>query len=287
MLRIPAGLRMPLALALFSAPSLAQGDNAFLRGQGRTDVAFTVGRDVYDEFWVGSTKVADPGVGEITRSTVNLWAAHGLRPDLDVFGSVTWAQSSSDGAAGFPTEGTLQDIVLGLKWLAYQGDFKVNETDSLGNFRVALAPSAKLPGSDYEDDAVTAIGDGQSDLRLRGIVQYQRGGVWAALESGYDIRNEDPADEVPLNLTLGFNIGEQITVMPFYSQVASRGGIDISDVPAEGGFPRTEEEFERAGVQLYGRLPSGWGWTAGYRATLDGKNTGDADAFWLGAVLSL
>lgn len=285
--RNPTGLRLALALALLSAPALAQGDNAFLRGKGRTDVAFTVGRDVYDEFWVGSNKVSDPGVGEITRSTVSLWSAHGLREDLDVFGSVTWAQSRSDGNAGFPTEGTLQDLILGVKWLAFHGDLKMNEGGSLGNFRLALAPSAKIPLSDYENDSVTAIGDGQTDLRLRGIAQYQRGGVWLALETGYDIRNQAPYDEIPLNLTLGFNVGEQVTVMPFYSQVASRGGIDISDVPALGGFPRTEEEYERAGLQLYGRLQNGWGWTAGYRATLDGKNTGDADAFWVGAVLSL
>jgi hypothetical protein len=175
----------------------------------------------------------------------------------------------------------LEDLVLGAKWRAYQTGA------GPGSFSFALLPSIKLPLSDYEDDAVTAVGDGQVDLRLRGVAQYQVGSFWAALESGFDRRNGAPADEIPASLTLGYNPVEGLTVMPFYSLVESRGGIDISDVPAGGGFPSTEEEYERAGLQVYGRLGGGWGWSAGYRTTVDGKNTRDADSFWIGAVLQI
>ena len=98
--------RLLLGLALLAsplaAPAAAQGENAFQRGSGRTDFALTYGQDWYDSFWVGDTRMAVPDVGEVTRTTVNLWAAHGLRDDLDVWASATWAQSESDGIAGFP-----------------------------------------------------------------------------------------------------------------------------------------------------------------------------------------
>mgnify|MGYP000913764367 CR=1 FL=1 len=42
------------------------------------------------------------------------------------------------------------------------------------------------------------LGDGNVDLRLRGIAQYQVGAFWAALETGYDKRNGAPQDKLEL-----------------------------------------------------------------------------------------
>ena len=69
-------------------------------------------------------------------------------------------------------------------------------------------------------------------------------------------------------------------------RAASQGGIDINEVgvPGQGGFPSTEEEYERYGISAYARLGSGLGLTAGYRTTSDGKNTGDVDAYTVGIV---
>jgi hypothetical protein len=142
--------------------------------------------------------------------------------------------------------------------------------------------------TDYEDNAVTAIGDGQTDLRLRGIAHYQFDGpFWASLESGYDWRNDGPHDEIPINVTLGAAVAEWLTIMPFYSQVVSRGGIDLPQVPAQGGFPDVKEEYTRFGVGFYAPVFESFGLTGWYRTTTDGLNTGEVDGFSLGLVLRL
>jgi hypothetical protein len=269
-----------LSAALLLTPFASAQDTGFLRGKGRTDVALSYATDTYDEFWVGHTKVSDPGVGEIERATVNLYLAHGLTDELDVVFNAAYADVSSDGSAGFSDESDPQDMVLGAKWRCYRRPV------GSGEVSLFLTPAVKVPLDDYENNAVTALGDGQVDLRLRGIAHLQVGAWWLSLENGFDRRNGAPDDEYPLNVTLGGNLGP-VTLMPFYSGVASQGGIDISDVPALGGFPATEEEYERYGVRAYARWNEHFGLTAGYLETADGQNTGDVSAWSLGLVYRL
>lgn len=268
---------LPLSAVLLLATSLSAQDTGFVRGQGRTDFALSYNVDTYDEFWVGDTKVADPGVGEVERITYNFYVAHGLTNDLDLVFNAAYADVSSDGAANFDDESDLQDMVIGAKWRAYR------RGAGPGELSLFLTPAVKVPMSEYENNAVTAIGDGQVDLRLRGIAHYQVGAFWASLETGFDRRNGAPEDEYPLNVTLGASAGP-VTIMPFYSGVSSQGGIDISDVGTLGGFPSTEEEYERWGLRAYGRVNDTFGVTAGWLTTSDGKNTGDVEAFSLGVV---
>lgn len=272
---------VPFLLATTATTAAAQGDTGFLRGEGRADIALTYGMDWYDEFWVGDNKVSDPNVGEIERTYVNLYAAYGLREDLDLVMNAAYVETSSDGAGGFDDEEDPQDLVLGAKWRAWER--------GAGPGRVALflTPAVKLPMTDYEDNAVTAIGDGQVDLRFRGIAHYQAGVFWGSLETGFDKRNGAPDDEIPLHLTLGGDAGP-VTIMPFYSMVSSQGGIDISDVGTlGGGFPAVEEEYERYGVRAYAKLKDSFGLTASYLSTSDGKNTGDVDAYSVGIVFGV
>lgn len=271
-------LPMPiLGMALFPSAAHAQGETGFLRGEGRTDVVLAVTVDQYDEFWVGDDRVEAPPVGEVERTSGVLYVAHGLRDDLDLVLGAAWVQSESDGTAGFPDEEDLQDLLLAAKWRARAWELGGGELSLLA------MPGIKLPMTDYEDNAVTAIGDGQVDLRGRVIAHYQtERGLFASLETGYDRRNGAPSDEIPIHVTLGGSIGD-VTVTPFYSHIESRGGTDIGGGP----FRSNEEEFDRAGVGLYWRVSDAFGLTGGWRTTLDGKNTGDVDGFSLGIVVRL
>ncbi len=264
------------AVAAISGRAVAQGDNGFLRGTGRTDVAITYAMDSYDHFWVGDNKVKDPGVGEVTRESLNLYVAHGLREDLDLVGSFALVEAENDGTANFRDERQLQDMSLGVKWRVFE------QRLGPGAFSFLAAPSVKIPMSHYQANAVTALGDGQIDYRARAIAQYRFDfGVFLALEGGFDYRTEQPGNEVPLNLTLGVPVTQYVTVMPFYSTVTSDGDIDIG----QGDFPAVQEESDRAGVSLYARLNDTVGVTLGWKTTLDGKNTGDVDGYWAGVVL--
>lgn len=265
-----------LALALPASLARAQGDTGFLRGEGRLDSALSYTLDWYDEFWVGDMKVSDPGVGEVERETFSLYAAYGLTNDIDLVLNANYVEAESDGTVPFDDEEDLQDLYLGAKWRAYSAAI------GTGMFSALLAPSVKLPMTDYEDNNVTAIGDGQVDLRFRGILHYQWSAFFGSLESGYDVRNGAPEDEVPLNLTLGGTIADRVTLMPFYSLVRSDGGPDIGDPGFT--FRAVQEEYDRIGISAYARLGQGLGLSAMWRTTTDGMNTGEAETISVGLV---
>ena len=274
-MRTPA--RTALLLLFLSAPlslARAQGDNGFLRGKGHYDVAYSYTLDYYDEFWVGDTSVSDPAVGEVERETYSLYGAYGLSEDIDLVLNANYVSAETDGTAPFDDQDDLQDLYLGAKWRAW--------SSSRGSFSALLAPSIKVPMTDYEDNDVTAIGDGQVDLRFRGILHYQWKALFGAFETGYDRRNGAPEDEVPLNLTLGGTILERVTVTPFYSLVRSKGGPDIGEPGF--AFREVQEEYDRFGVGAYARITHGLGLSAMWRTTTDGKNTGEADTISVGLV---
>lgn len=263
---------------LAAAPlASAQGETGFLRGAGRTDVVIGYTLDYYDEFWVGTDKVEDPGVGEIERTSYTLYAAYGLNDETDLFLSAAYVEAESDGTGGFDDESDLQDAVVGAKWRFYRNRMGAGELSLLA------VPSVKFPMTDYENNNVTAIGDEQTDIRARAVAHYQHdSGIYLAVETGYDFRFEDVEDEIPLNVTLGATVFERLTISPFYSQVWSDGGPDIGDPGFK--FNEVQEEYERAGVSAYFRISEQLGATFLWRTTMDGRNTGDADAFGFGLV---
>ncbi len=279
-LAFPASIALRVAgfLAAASATAAAQGDTGFLRGRGKTDLSLSYAAESYDEFFVGSDKTSTTALGKVTHESFNLHAAYGLTNDLDLFVAASWVDAENDGTAAFHDETALQDAIGGAKWrLVGPNRF------GPGNFSFLVAPSVKIPMTHYEAKLPTAIGDGQVDYRARAIAHYRLDcGIWASVESGFDYRMEGPGNEMPLNVTVGFPITPFVTVSPFWSAVISDGSGDIGQVD----LPAVEEEYQRAGVTIYARLDKSFGLTAGVKTTLDGKNTGDLDGYWIGLVWS-
>jgi hypothetical protein len=259
----------------FLACTLAysQGDSGFLRGKGALDLALSYSEDTYDSFWVGSDRVTDAPFGEVTRTTINLYAAYGLSQQTDLVVGLSHVGSETD--AVFDSESELQDFTMHLKWRAF------GEELGQGRLNLLLSPGIKVPVSDYENDAVPAIGDGQTDLRLRGIAQYVwNSGAYIALETGYDIRFEDTPNEIPIHLTAGATFFDHVTVSAFISNISSQGGYDIG----EGPFYGVEEEYTRYGSSVYLRVQPRFGISLSGWATSAGKNTGDVTGFSFGLV---
>src|SRR5262245_50943572 len=113
-------LVIAVAVAFAAPRATAQGDNGFLRGKGKTDVAFTYVHEEYDKFWVADHKVEDPAVGEVTRETGSLWIAHGLDDDLDLVITAAYVDAEADGTGNFDDENDLQDATVGAKWRFWQ-----------------------------------------------------------------------------------------------------------------------------------------------------------------------
>jgi hypothetical protein len=278
--RAPAPLALAASLLAVAGPLSAQGETGFFRGEGHLDAALSGTFDSYDEFWVGIEDVSDPGVGEVERTSVSLYLAYGLSDDLDLIGNAAWVSSESDGAAGAPGEDDLQDFLLAAKWRAW------HKPTGWGEMSLSLLPGIKLPLTDYEDNDITAHGDGQVDLRGRVVLHAQHTAGWyASFETGYDHRNGAPEDEIPMHLQAGMTFFERITVSPFVSRVESLGGNDIGDPGFT--FPENEEDYTRAGIKAYAKLGAHMGITAGWHTTLDGRNTGDVTGFTVGLVYSM
>lgn len=267
------------ALAMVAAPrGAAQGETGFLRGAGNYDVIPYYNVDRYDEFWVGSTDVDNDaaGFGEIERTTYGLFGAYGVSDDVDVSLNIAYVGSTAE--AGVESERDFQDATLRGKWRIL-GARKEERPLQLS---VLLAPGIKFPLSDYEDNSITSIGDGQTDYlgRVIGHV-WLKSGLFASLETGYDYRAGRPDDEIPIHLTVGGTLFRRFTVSPFYSNINSLDGIDLG----QGPFTEAEEDLERLGVSVFVRLTDKIGVTGNYKVTLDGKNTGDVDGFSLGLVV--
>ncbi len=264
-----------LVTLLGATPVAAQMDNGFLRGKGKTDAAFSYSEDTYRNFWMGNTRVHDPGVRRITRTGYNVYAAHGLSEDVDLSASTSYVHVDSTGA--IRSEDDITDLNLRLKWRCLRARMRA------GEFSLLAAPGIKFPLKDYEENAVTAIGDGQEDYRARAIFHYQSNdGVFASLDTGYDFRASRPRDEFPVHVTVGFTVIQRLTLSAYYSHVNSLGGYDIG----QGPFPGVEEDYERWGFGGYWRGNGGVGISANYFETLDGKNTGDVYGFGVGLVFS-
>lgn len=259
----------------FVPSALGQGETGFLRGEGKADVVYTYAQDTYDHFWVNRDRVEMAGIGRVTRVSHNLYAAFGVLDELDATANVSYVQSSSDGTAGFPREADLQDAEVGAKWRL------LRENVGPGRVSLLLAPRVKFPLSNYENNSVTAIGDGQTDYRLRGVAQLELGALYLAIDTGYDVRAGLPRNEFPLHISAGYTLADLVTVSPFYSRVDSLGGINLG----EGAFARAEEDFQRLGAQIYVRINDHFGATVGGFTTLAGQNTGDVNNFSLGGVL--
>ena len=65
---------MSVALALgWASPLLATKQNGFVRQEGQLDMALSLTLESYEEFWMGTTKVSDPGLGTVSTESVSLW----------------------------------------------------------------------------------------------------------------------------------------------------------------------------------------------------------------------
>ncbi len=271
---------LPLAAAptlLLSALASAQGETGFLRGAGHLDASISYTKDAYNEFWLGTRKVHDGGVGRVARTTYNVYLAYGATDDVDLSLSAPYVISRSSGSGNFDhREADIQDLGLQAKWRL------ARERVGPGEASLLVAPGIKIPFGTYEENSVTAIGDGQTDYRGRVIAHYGLdSGVFVSLESGYDRRAGKPKDETPWNVTVGATFFDRLTVTPFYSGVRSYGGQNIGQDP----FPAVQEEYDRWGVGAYARLTDQFGLTGFWRTTTDGRNTGDVEGFSLGVVI--
>lgn len=258
-----------LALAGFLPSSAGALDiNGFLPAQGGGDLAFSFTSEGYDEFWVGETKVSDPGVGEVDITSLSVWFQWGFTDDFALVGNAAYVDADSDGLGGFEDSGA-QDLSLLLKYRFF----------SSGAHSFVGAVGVRTPISDYEANLPVDLGDGTTDALLRLVYLFQHEAFYFSQQVGYDSRGEDAPDGIPLYTELGFTTGV-LTWSGFYSQLIADDGTDIGDPGFT--FPSNQDEYTRVGAKLYARLGDRWGLSVLGFTTLDGRNSGEIQGFSIG-----
>ena len=260
-----------LAMTVMGLPVHAIDINGFLPGQGKGDVALSYTSEGYDEFWVGETKVSDPGVGKVDIKSISLWLQWGLTDNLAIVANLPHVDASSDGLGGFEDSG-IQDLSALLKYRFLAS----------GPHSLVAAAGVRTAAQDYEANLPVDLGDNTTDALLRLVYQYQNPTFYISQQVGYDVRGEDAPDGFPLYTELGVTAG-RATFGGYYSRLIADGGTDIGDPGFT--FPSNQEEYSKAGLKVFGLINERVGLSAIYFFTLDGRNTGDSDGFSVGAVL--
>ena len=275
------------------AVASAQGDSGFLTGEGRLFAALSYQRDVIDAYRIDGELV--PLERDLVREYFSVFAAYGLSEDLELSASLSYARAEAGAGLEAVEESGLGDLYLATRWRP------LSRRLGPGSVSLILAPGVKLPVGTYDADSEAAIGSGQTDLLGRVVGQYWHdGGTYLAVETGYDVRLEDPPDEVPLNLTLGHAFESGLSLAAFYSRVDSRGVISQSPAPMVGAMPGSGSgsgtaqgsppppqtglsgDFEQWGSSGSVLLFDDVSLALGYRQVLDSRSAWSGEGFWLG-----
>ncbi len=264
-----------VAAGWFGHPALAQDLNGFVPAAGEGDLALGATTESYDHFWLGTRRVADPGLGEVETRSLSLWGQYGLTDHLSVVANLAYVDADSNGLAGF-AEASLQDLSVLLRYRALRYQASGGTVSKL-----VLAAGLRTPARNYTADAPVSPGDGTTDALARVVYQLERGAFYFSQQVGYDARGGDAPDGYPFYSELGFT-ARRVTTTAFYQRYIAAGGTDIGEPGFT--FPSNQEESTRVGAKVFVRLGSGLGVAAGGFTSLDGRNTGDATGYFLAAV---
>lgn len=267
-------MTLGLGVAVFTAPAHSLDLNGFFPGKGVGHAAMSVTFEGYDEFWRGTQRVMNPGVGEVDITTYSLYLDYGITDRLAVVANLPSVDAASNGTGGFG-DSQLQDITVFLKQRVASFGTRSHRHHLL------VAGGFCTPVSDYEANIPVDVGDGTTDFLARFIYQFETDRFYLSQQIGYDLRGEDAPDGLPLYTEIGIRRGSFL-VGGFVSHYLAQGGTDIGDTGFT--FPSNQEEFTRAGAKVYAELGERLGVSGYLFTTLDGRNTGNTSGASFGLV---
>lgn len=250
-----------LALSLLPAFLFGQGAiDGYMKNKGDLDIALSYSMESSDKYYAGKTEITL----ERKINSLGLFAAYGISKRINVITSIPYIN------------GELQDGAIYVKGLFYQ-KHGLNLIGALGY---------SGPLSDYRIRFKDAIGQKAESIQPRLVGQYHlKGGFYLNGSLGYNF-NGSP---VPDNLIYSFKGG--VAKNKLYADLwiefqKADGGKDYRGVgdKASSTFRDLGVEYTRIGGVLYYSINKRIGAFAGWGATLDGRNTGNAFRVSLGGV---
>ncbi|MBD2751405.1 hypothetical protein [Spirosoma validum] len=288
-------------ISIFSSSIRAQGlIDGFMRGQRKASLALIGSQATYDMYYINTTETRNPNLGTVTTQAVTLVGSYGLGYDLDLIVAAPYVRTEA--SAGYtPKQEGFQDLSAALRWEAY--DYKIGKTRLSWLFAVGYS----MPLQNYVNDALVAIGRGSQNLDGRTMLHYKAGSFFITGQYGYIRRGQVSLDHVVNTYDpsqLNPNSGTKVNV-PDVTELIIRTGIKTKpfyldawfqqQTPHSEGtnigpgvpFPTNAVGFARIGATAYLRLVGKLGLTAGYSATLSGRNIGKFTRIDGGLVVGL
>lgn len=274
----------PAVVLLGAAAANGSDLNGFMRDKGKGDVAISWTHQNYDEFWMGTKKVATMAGGDVKTDAFAVWVDYGVTDRLTLMANLPYVKA--DGTDSFPTALTgAADTVKGWQDVSILGKYRFGSlssgpvrNDFVGGFGL------RTIASNYDVPGPVDIGDATADWLFRFVYQLTAGPFYFSQQVGYDLRGGVAPNQWPFYTETGYTTGP-VTWSVLYSKVKAGGGTDIGG-PGFLTFPGNKEEYERLGAKVFGRVTPHVGFSGMYFTTLSGRNTGDATGFSGGAVFS-
>lgn len=290
-----------LCFVLLGTTALSAQDmiDGFFKTKGELSLTASYSRGVFDEFYVGDTKVGPvPAHEEISQNIYTLYGAYGITDDLSVVVNVPYVSATGDGVAD-PVNGLLdvdglQDVSAYLKYRPLSAGF------SGGRFDVVTAAGVSVAG-DYEPNGILSLGSGANSANFRvGGHLHLNSGLFLTATGGYDFRGEaeNTGAETDFDVPNAFRgmakvgyAGGKFYVEGWFDFQQTLeddlGPIDIMGERFTGNFPETTVNYARVGASVYVPLGNTLGVSAGYGTVIDGRNLGDTNLFSAGLTVNL
>lgn len=233
------------AIALISAAPTIAFAGAWTPKKGENYI-----KESFNYFETSSRFGPEGGFENFRNVNFNLYLEHGLKDDLTVFAQGAYVKTRNQDS-GVTTFGSgVSDIDLGLRYRVIDGPIVVSVQ---GLFKAPYL---------YDKNADLPIGNGQEDFEGRVLIGAPLGDrAYGALEAGYRIRTEDPADEFRYIIELGTDLSERTYVRAKLDGTHAVGGVspeDIANTPVVSSGNLNPQIPTRFNV---GRLE----YTAGYK----------------------
>ncbi len=228
--------------------------------------------------------------GTVVDLTIYNYLEYGLFDDLTLIATVPFKRISFDCAiedCGKSSSG-LADLSLGFRYRLTERPWIISLES-----RIKLAPGYET--DEDKLDSAPPLGDGQTDFDIRlllGSSLFNFNG-YLNIDAGYRGRAEEPADEFPFSLEMGYNLTDHYTLIGRLHGVRSiaegsgQENFRIIDGKIENFIGTgTVEDFLKAQLQLFYRLNSRFGLSFEFDQVLLGRNTAHASTFGIGLVFS-
>lgn len=256
----------------------------------------------FDQYWEGTYLRSNETIATVSRISVMPMLAVGILDQLNFYVGVPYVKTRSSEPNGGQLQGAkgFQDLMLALKYRF------VNQELGNGKLVVLAASGYATPVSNYLSDyRPYSLGNGTSELSLRGIVQYRWNmGLFVRGMGGHLFRGQTEAErdfyynngayytswmDVPSAWEYTGVVGlwlleNKLKIEVSYYGLQSTSGDDIRKYNA--AQPTNKVVFDQAAVaaQYFVNQGKGLGVLAYYNQMLNGRNIGKVTAFGAGAT---